>query len=43
MEKIKEYERAKLELLYFKATDVISTSESANGESEGDNDSFGWA
>jgi hypothetical protein len=39
VEKIKEYERAKLELLYFKATDVIATSESA----EGDEDSFGWA
>ena len=43
MEKIKEYERAELELLYFKATDVISTSQSSNGESEGDDDSFGWA
>jgi hypothetical protein len=39
VEKLKEYERARLELLYFEATDVIATSESA----EGDEDSFGWA
>ena len=39
VEKTKEYERVKLELLYLKATDVISTSTPV----EGDEDSFGWA
>ena len=42
VEKTKEYERVKLELLYLKATDVISTSSNTD-ESGGDEDGFGWA
>ena len=42
VEKTKEYERVKLDILYLKATDVISTS-TPGQETDGDEDSFGWA
>ena len=42
VEKTKEYERVKLDILYLKATDVISTSTPGH-ETDGDEDSFGWA
>ena len=42
MEKIKEYERVSIELVYLKAADVICTS-GVGQKTEGDEDSFGWA
>ena len=42
MEKTKEYERAELDVLFFKSVDIITTSPT-NGEANGDEDSFGWA
>lgn len=42
MEKTKEYERAELDVLFFKSVDIITNSPTS-GESNGDEDSFGWA